>query len=238
MWSRAIRSTLLLSCACVLLFAPAARAKDVVLRPALPTNRVLVYIHGSGGGADDISRSAQAAWLNHGFTVVASDADGPQNWGNPASVADYEHLIDRVGLDRVFLIAGSMGGLDAMQLIGSVDPEAVILSSPVCDLSRLGIISPVAIEQAWGKSRPAYLSPVIPDPEPSLPVDIWASPEDTWVPKRTNADVCARELRERGAHVNEFPDTGDHPEASPKGSEMLGFFLRIAEGERRGGPAG
>jgi pimeloyl-ACP methyl ester carboxylesterase len=201
-----------------------AQAKDVVFRPPVSTDRVIVFIHGSGGHASDLTKKSIEGLLEYGFAVAASDADGPQNWGNPASVADYEHLIHRLGYKRIYLAGGSMGGLDAMQLLGRVHPEAVALTSPVCDLSRLGVISPVAIEQAWGKSRPAYLSPVVPHPEKGLPVDIWASPEDTWVPKRWNANVCARELRHRGAIVHEFSVTGDHPEAAPGPNEILDFF--------------
>jgi hypothetical protein len=59
-------------------------------------------------------------------------------------------------------------------------------------------------------------------------VRIWASPEDTWVPKRWNADVCARELRRHGANVHESPTTGNHPEAAPRGGGMLYFFLSVA----------
>src|SRR6185312_559574 len=90
-----------------------AMAKDVVLRPSLPSDRVVVILHGSAGHASEITRTAQSVFLATGFAVAASDADGPQNWGNPASVADNEHLIShlrRVGYTRVFLLAGSMGG--------------------------------------------------------------------------------------------------------------------------------
>jgi pimeloyl-ACP methyl ester carboxylesterase len=213
------------------LYPAGAQAKEVLLRPEGSTDRVVIYVHGSGGSASDISPVAQSAFLENGFAVAATDADGRQNWGNPASVADYEHLISRLrkrGYTRVFLWAGSMGGLDAMQLLATVEPEALELNSPVCDISHLAPTLTPAIEEGWGEERPEYLEPVIPSPAYRLPVRIWASPEDTWVPKQWNANVCARELRRHGANVFESPTEGNHPEAAPKGGGMLYFFQQVA----------
>jgi pimeloyl-ACP methyl ester carboxylesterase len=206
-----------------------ATAQDYVLRPLLPTDKVIVMLHGSGGNAKDLVETPSSdTWLRHGFAVAGSDAGGGQTWGNPESVADNVRMIDRLGYERVFLFGSSMGGLDTMRLIGLVHPEAVAAISPVCDITHLIPTMSPAVEEAWGESRPSYLSPVVPRPEPGLPVDIWASPEDTWVPKRWNADVCARELRHRGADVREVSIHGEHWDPKMSGTAVFDFFMDIS----------
>ncbi len=204
----------LLLCLLCSLWAGQAVAKTVVLRPSVPTNRLVVFFHGSGGYASNIIEHPALIpitniFLRRGFAVAASDAHGPQTWGSPESVVDYVHLIHRLGYPRVFLFGGSMGGLATMQVIGRVHPEAVALEAPVCNLRGVPLLE-AAVSMRWGQRRPAYLSPVGARPYPGLPVKIWASPEDTWVPKDRNADFCARELRRGGARVTEVATAGEH----------------------------
>jgi alpha-beta hydrolase superfamily lysophospholipase len=221
-----------------------AAAKDIVLRPSHPTNRVVLYFHGAGGFADNLIDSPGAAEVvailrHRGFAVAASDGGGPENWGNPESVADNEHLLhklERQGYTRVFFFGGSMGGLDEMQMIGRAHPEAVADTSGVCNVrSVLPLLEP-GVSVAWGlpADPPDFVSPVVPEPYPGLPVKMWASPEDTWVPKDRNTDVCASELRRRGAHVEVVATTGEHtnvkavkPEAVPN------FFSAIARRNKK-----
>jgi pimeloyl-ACP methyl ester carboxylesterase len=214
----------------VLALTASAEAKDLVLRPPLlTTDRVVIFIHGAGGHAHDIEEGKLAAvteiLLQRGFAIAASEAHGPQTWGNPASVADYQHLIDKLGYERVFLLGGSMGGLATMRLIGSVHPEAVAAISPVCNIRAVSDLLQPVISLAWGDSRPAYLSPVVPDPYPGLRVMIWASPEDTWVPAAENAEVCARELRHRGAHVRRVVTEGDHSDPNAVRPRSIADFF-------------
>lgn len=223
---------------CSLFTVSQASAKDVVLLPGAPTNRVVVYFHGSGGQAEEIVGSKTTdIYLKRGFAVAASDADGQQNWGNPASVAANVRLVRqlrKIGLTRMFLMGGSMGGLDAMQMIGRTHPEAVALVAPVCNLKGVPLIQ-AAVESEWGKRRPDYLSPVTADPWVGMPVQIWASPEDTWVPKKLNADLCARELRRGGAKVTVKLGRGDHdsPEPIPGWEwKVPNFFSAVARRNR------
>ena len=206
-----------------------------MLLPGASTNRVVVFFHGSGGEAENLvntgfARSA-TVFLQRGFAVAASDAAGQQNWGNPASVAANVRLVRtlrKLGYERFFLYGGSMGGLDAMQMIGRVHPEAVALVSPVCNLKGVPLIQQ-GVETAWGDARPDYLSPVSANPDPGLPVKIWASPEDTWVPKDLNADLCARELRRRGASVRMKPTTGEHTNKHMlRDNSVPNFFSAVA----------
>ena len=203
-----------------------------MLLPSAPTNRVVIFFHGSGGRADNIVDSLTTTiYLKRGFAVAASDAAGQQNWGNPASVAANVRLarkLRKLGLTRMFLMGGSMGGLAAMQTIGRVHPEAVALVAPVCNLKGVPLIQQ-GVESQWGKRRPDYLSPVSANPDPGLPAKIWASPEDTWVPKDLNCDLCARELRRGGANVSMEPATGEHtnPNMVPE-LAVPNFFSAVA----------
>lgn len=217
-----------------------AQAKDRVLRPSHPTNRVVIFFHGAGGLAKNLDEKhnpmvppAVRILLRRGFAVAASDAEGRQNWGDPASVADDLHLIDRLGYERVFFYALSMGGLDAMQLISKVHPEAVAAVAPVCNVSSLGPALTTDIGEIWGESRPSYLSPVVPRAYAGLPVKIWASPEDTWVPAEQNGDVCAAELRGEGAEVTQTATTGQHTNTHMvRPSAVANFFSAIARRNR------
>jgi predicted peptidase len=56
-----------------------------------------------------------------------------RTWGSPASVADYVRLAHRLGYPRIYILAESMGGLDAVQLIDRLHPEAWAGIYPVCD---------------------------------------------------------------------------------------------------------
>lgn len=216
--------------------ASQASARDVVLLPDTPTNRVVLYFHGSGGQAEEIVGSKTTGiYLKRGFAVAASDAGGQQNWGSPESVAANVRLVHRlraIGLTRIFFAGGSMGGLATMQMISRAHPEAVALVAPVCNLRGLPILEG-AVAYQWGDRRPKYLSPVSADPDPGLQVRIWASPEDTWVPKKLNADLCARELRRGGAKVTFRIGRGDHdtPEPIPNWDWQLpNFFSAVARG--------
>lgn len=216
-----------------------ARAENVVLRPERPTNRVVIWFHGSGGYAKHMLRSDRPevvdVFLKRGFAVAASDAYGPANWGSPQSVQANLNMIRglrRAGYDRLFLFGGSMGGLDAMQVIGHVRPEAVALVSPVCNLRGLPLME-AGVEQQWGDRRPEYLSPVSADPERGLPVRVYSSPEDTWVPKSRNADFCARELRRGGARVTIQVGRGEHTNAEMFSDEAVpDFFSAVARRNR------
>lgn len=233
-----LRTVVVLAILSTGLLTSEASAKDVLLLPSHSTNRVVLYFHGSGGQAEEIVGSKTTGiYLKRGFAVAASDAGGQQNWGSPESVTANVRLVRRlraIGLTRIFFAGGSMGGLATMQMIGRAHPEAVALVAPVCNLRGLPILED-AVSYQWGDRRPKYLSPVSADPAPGLPVRIWASPEDTWVPKKLNADLCARELRRGGAKVTFKIGKGDHDDPAPfPGWEWVlpNFFSEVAQRNR------
>lgn len=207
-----------------------------VLRPPVPNGHLVLYIHGASGSADAISEGPVVplthALLARGYTVAASDAHGPQNWGNPASVADYVHLAHRLHFKRINILAQSMGGLDGVQLIDRLHPEAFAGIFPVCNIDSLGpSLAPnwrELIEGAWGGWAPARMSPVKASDVAGLPVMLWASLEDKMVPKAQNADVCAAWMRNRGAKVTELTTEGEHGDPSNFQPRQLAQFFAAA----------
>ena len=211
-------------------YATVGGQRSLVITPARPTDRLALYVHSAGGSADAITEwpvdRLTETLLRSGFAVAASDAHGPTNWGNPASVADYVHLVHRLPYERIYVIAQSMGGLDAVQLIDRIHPEAWAALFPVCNVDSLGPEFSEEIAAAWNGWPPPSLSPVKAEDVDGLRVLIWASPEDQLVPKAQNADVCARWMRHRGARVRVVATEGEHADPSNFRPDWLARFFR------------
>src|SRR6476469_4973710 len=81
----------------------------LILKPDRPTNRLVIYVHGAGGTASAVTEQPvlplTESLLAHGFAVAASNAHGPQNWGNPRSVTDYVRLAHLLPYRRIYLLA-------------------------------------------------------------------------------------------------------------------------------------
>jgi pimeloyl-ACP methyl ester carboxylesterase len=215
--------------------------RAIVERPAHPNGTLVLYVHGAGGDATAITNPSYSpplhrlvgTLLRHGYTVASDDAHGPENWGNPASVRDYVRLVHRLGFRHVVILAESMGGLDGVQLIDHIHPDAFAALFPVCNLRSLEenpLLAPESsaiYRAAWnGQPPPASLSPVKARDVTGLRVILWASPEDRIVPKRENADVCAAEFRRGGANVTEIATAGEHGDASNFQPHRLLRFLQ------------
>ncbi len=210
--------------------------RALLLRPEAPNGRLVLYIHGASGSAEAINEppvlSLTKELLRDGFSVAASDAHGPQNWGDPASVADYVRLDRRLGFKHVLILAQSMGGLDGLQLVDRLHPEAWAGIYPVCNARssyKSAELRPF-VEEAWPGPPPKVLSPVEPKDVASLPVLIWASPEDKVVSFKENSELCAHRLRSRGADVKLVRTEGDHGDPSNFHPRWLAkFFERASE---------
>ncbi len=210
--------------------------RDQVIRPSVPNGDLVLYVHGAGGSAASLEEAPQATkilqpLLAAGFTVASSDADGPQTWGNPASVAAYVALAHHLRHARIGIVAQSMGGLDGVQLIDLLHPFAWAGIYPVDNLASIGpSISPLywqIFETAWEGQPPKSVSPAKAEDVTDLPVLLWASPEDTIVPKVENADVMAHWMRRGGAHVTEVTTEGDHGDPSNfQPARLVRFFLK------------
>ena len=201
----------------------------VLIRPTEKTQRVVVYMHGSGENVENLFEDPRkqpifAALLDAGYALAATDAHG-DNWGNAASERDQIALIDELrerGHGDIYVLALSMGGFNGLQLLEHVPVRAWAGIFAACDLASV-----YALGLYRGQIRAAYdrtgrrlgdliarRSPVAFDPPDGLAMRFWASPGDRVIPKRENTDACATLARRRGANVTVTTTTGDHGDAS------------------------
>ncbi len=205
----------------------------VIVVPLHSRHRAILFEHGSGETADlDVDVPPSAPTITRlvaaGYTWAESDA-GFNNWGDLASLRDDVAVARwlRSHGDPVVDIGGdSMGGLDATQLIPLIHPQAVFELFPVCD--ERTVTDEFGILMHRADAPLARLSPVAMNDVRGLPMMFTASPEDTIVPKATNADVCAREARAAGARVQEFTTKGEHGNSSNWKASRLITFLNQA----------
>jgi pimeloyl-ACP methyl ester carboxylesterase len=209
------------------------KAHTVVLLPRVPRGRLALYLHGSGGTErtliDTRKRERVAeALLADGYVVAAALAGGNQ-WGNAATVRDYRSLAAtlqrRYGLTRVYLVAESMGGLAGMQL-GRTLPAAKALVGiyPVCDLRTMvrHRSFTAAIRAAWAGRSPKAVEPVAPATVPML---VWASPDDTVVPRSTNGAACVARAAASGTPATLVSTVGEHGDPSNfRPADVVRFF--------------
>jgi pimeloyl-ACP methyl ester carboxylesterase len=198
-----------------------------VLRvPEESNGRLVVYLHGAGGNEESILGLQPQALLvdglvDEGYTVVASDAHGDA-WGNAESVAAHaaaaEEAAARTGTTSVFLVAESMGGLAGAQLATGPElqgVEALVGIYPVCDVSSVYPRFADAVDAAFGDDVDAALDRLSPvDLGGTVPLMVWASPQDTVVPKTANADVCVQQARQAGADALLVESVGEHGDPS------------------------
>lgn len=210
--------------------------RALFVRPDHPNGGLVIYIHGASGSATAINEFPvlwlTASLLRHGFAVAASDAHGPQNWGNPASVEDYVRLNRRLDYRHVLILAQSMGGLDGMQLIDRIHPEGWAGIYPVCNAqsSYDSFELRPFVEEAWPGPPPHSLSPVKPRHLDGLKVLIWASPEDQVVSFEEDSERCTRYMRKHGADVRLVRTEGDHGDPSNFRPAWLTRFFESASG--------
>ncbi len=197
--------------------------EDVVsLSPGGEPEAIVLYLHGMGGGSEDVVSGKMApmaeSLVEAGYAVVASDAGG-DGFGNPAGREDHAAALawarDRLGDAPVVLLAESMGGLSALPLMagGELDPVAGMVG-----------ISPALTTRGWRQSSlgdeigAAWRSAPPADPL-TLPVEdfrgdaflFYVAPEDDVTPTSVNAGAFADRVEGiasvtlvacRGGHVD------------------------------------
>ncbi|HEU4974124.1 MAG TPA: hypothetical protein VFT50_03480 [Baekduia sp.] len=217
--------------------------RAVVATPRTPTDKVVVVAHGAGRDAvtmmADIPTIA-GALLAHGYTVVTSDAHG-NNWGSPAGRRDYAAVAQemrRRGLDRVYVLARSMGGLATLAAMRQIHPLAWAGIYPACNLRSLSRFRE-GISRAYGVpwrrlERARRLSPIRPQGVAGMPMIFWASSHDTVVRKAANTDRCAAAARRAGAHVTVVTTRGDHGDPSNVDPPRLTAFFDAADAATAG----
>jgi predicted esterase len=209
----------------------------VLLRPETKTNRLVLYLHGSGDQANVIEEEQVAPlteeFLRNGFAVAASTGGSENNYGNPRSVADSVALARRTGYKHIYILAQSMGGIGGVELIDKLHPVAWAGIFPVCNLHNLWAIGngTAEIEEAWGPGPPPKrVSPVTAKDVKGLPVLMFASHEDTSVPIAQNAETCKRWMTKGGAHVKLVETVGEHGDPSNfQPARLTQFFLKAKQ---------
>jgi hypothetical protein len=213
----------------------------IVLVPERPVVGLVVYAHGYGAGLDDLL-DGQAfgglaqALVAAGYAVAAGQAGG-NAWGDAASVDSHALLAATarrlVGSPDVFLVAESMGGLAAAQLVSGdriAGLRAYAGIAPLCDLSSVYDEFPDSVDAAHGggvDEALARLSPVRLDAD--VPVLPWASDDDTVVPRNRNADVCAAQVAAAGGSARVVAARGEHGDpAHYDPRALLAFFAAAA----------
>jgi pimeloyl-ACP methyl ester carboxylesterase len=211
--------------------------RAVVATPEQPTRKVVVISHGAGRDAvsmlNDIPGISRAL-LDRGYTLVTSDAHGDA-WGNRASREDYVAIartMRRRGLDQVYMLARSMGGLASLAAIPEIRPLAWAGIYPACNLRSLERFRH-SIARAWRMPWPRIarlraFSPIQPRAVRGLPMIFWASPADRMVSKRRNTDRCAAAAGEAGAQVTVVTTRGDHGDRSNMDPPRLAAFFDAA----------
>lgn len=193
----------------------------VIATPDRESSRAVLFLHGSGQNSrslfvDPVRKPVADALLTAGFAVAASDAN-LDNWGSQGGVAAHLDLaaeLRRRKYSEFYVVAESMGGLALPAVAAGVNAKAAVAWYPVCDIGsviRTGRFNQ-SIASAYGGSLqpPAGLSPVTFAQQPTLRLAIWASDQDTVVPKAENADVCASQARVAGVQVTQVATAGEH----------------------------
>lgn len=209
----------------------------IVATPRAATRKVVVVAHGYRRDAwtmlAHMPRLA-GALLAHGYTVVTSDAHG-NAWGNPASRRDYVRLareMRRRGMDRVYVLARSMGGLATLRAMRRIHPVAWAGIYPACNLASLWRFR-ARIARAyrlpwWRVVGLRRMSPIRPRGVAGMPMIFWASDDDTVVDKGLNTDRCAAAARRAGADVTVVPTRGEHGDPSNFRPRRLAAFFDAA----------
>jgi poly(3-hydroxybutyrate) depolymerase len=213
----------------------------LLLRPPQKTNRLVLYVHGSGAQADFLEEEQLGPTveelLRNGFAVAASNGGGAGdlgefNWGSPRSVEDSVKLAEATGYKHIYILAQSMGGIGGIELIDKLHPVAWAGIFPVCNLASIWNHEEAPeIEAVWGPGEPPKsVSPATAKDVKNLPVLMFASPEDTTVPIEQNARTCQRWMNKRGAHAKLVETVGEHGDPSNfQPSRLTQFFLRAKQ---------
>jgi hypothetical protein len=237
--------------------APYAAAEEMrvagdpalLLKPYKPRNRVVLFAHGTAERAEAIATEGRKnatvrALLDAGYWIAAGSGGGDA-WGNTVSVKSYVALgraLRKRGLKRIYVLAESQGGLPSTLMLPLLRPAAWAGIYPVCDLVSVYRYShsPTlrrSIRLAYGARTLSEVvrlargrSPAVPRNVARLPMIFWASPGDTTVPKRLNADRCAEAARARGAQVTVVSTHGDHGDGSNFDPARLVRFFDAAPG--------
>lgn len=199
---------------------------DQSVRLDLPTGghvqHLAIWFHGQGG---DVDTRMNQPWLNglrgEGWAVASGDLAG-NAWGNRAATDDAADLSEwaqkRSGQPVSLIVAGSMGALASLTAMehGWLTPRCWYGTMPVLDLTTVARVpsADAQIRAAYDGPPPVADSPALSaSPLPAIAYRVLASPQDTWVPKSSNADRLADRLPTK-ATLTSRAVSGEHGDPS------------------------
>jgi hypothetical protein len=222
----------------------------------IPTKRdlsgtMVLYCHGSGEVAnvwetDSLKAGIRDALLNAGHILCASLAGG-NLWGNDASNTHYVNLYNQVTsrftINRVLMIAQSMGGSSGFKIVADnliPNIKGLYCIYPVSNLANMyGNASyTTAIQTAYGipgtgtyATQTAGHDPVLFTSAQlqrfTMPVRFTHSYADTVVPRAQHTDIFQPLIAPYAPESGIITSTGDHGDPSnfiP--SDVVSFFSR------------
>lgn len=237
---------------------PVTEVLDIGGQPAevmVPANRngyLVIHYHGHGENQTAMRTDTWNKWpitqdlLAAGYMVAGSAAQS-NNWGNPASVADYEALYayvnGRWGVTKVLHLSQSMGGLSGLNTIahGVVPAHGWAGIFPACSLSSMFASNAgtyaASIRAAYGiASDGSDYSTKTSGSDPmtvsaslftGVPMRFYASSSDTVATKADNSDAFSARVGSLTPEETVVACTGSHGNASHfQSSDLLAFFAR------------
>jgi hypothetical protein len=179
-------------------------------------DKLLIYTHGAGENIQKIQADTQKRAIfevlkTEGYIIAYSDAHG-NNWGNQASLDDYNQLYRYIAskyrFKSVTMLSQSMGGIDGLELVSerTIPVQCWAGIYPATNLAGIydqNLIKQIAAAYAnkdSEKYNPINLSNY------NIPMKIYASTGDTVVPTRTNTELFSK----AHPHVQWVHTTGDH----------------------------
>lgn len=204
---------------------------------------LVIYAHGAGDDHDvlnvDEKRSAVVERLvAEGYVVAASDAHFDA-FGNAASQEDYvalaEELAQRYGTFRTFLVAESMGGVAALQILADdriPDLLGVAAISPLVDPAALegtgyeaGVLEAYGGEFPTGTDNPAQLPA---EAYEGANLRFYLADEDSVTVSAVNADPLVERI-EDVADVSVVECEGEHVDPSCfQPDDLVDWFAELA----------
>lgn len=201
-----------------------------IMVPTVNNGALCIYHHGSGESYNAIGAGLKGgvvdAILAAGWILASSSAHG-ENWGNAASLLDYEKLYyyisDEHAISHLVHFSQSMGGLSGLNTVArrTIPADGWFGIYPICSLAaaHAGAFSN-GINAAYNLGNYATLTagfdPALNDASQyaGVPMRFYASPDDTLVPKVDHTDVFRTLIAADPAEHELVTCTGNHGDAS------------------------
>lgn len=206
-------------------------------------SKVILYVHGSGEDQDAFMHSSdkhgtKMAFIKAGFGVIECLASN-NNWGNQASLTDYQNLItwakSIIPFTDLNIYAQSMGGLSGMHLfMTDTSIRKFVGIYPALNLANMFTTTyKAAIKTAYGFVNDVDYATATAGYDPMLlsgtnlnnrKIELIASPDDITVTKADNTDAFNAAFGSL-ADITVIVASGVHGDASHfDGARDVAFF--------------